>query len=158
MEGSRNETWQEDEPSPSPQERVPQQPPDQYPQRGPGGQQMYQQPGPSMFSSERIYKTLGMALVLGVVLLLVGGILVSVAGYYEPDDFDDFNTQENIRATGVLIGSIGLFSPGIVGSFALFNSRDLSDTQKQHLLILVGLSLIAFAILITTGFGAMIGF
>lgn len=155
MEGSSNEAWQEDQPAPGTQEGAPQPPSGQQappPQAGPREQQMYQQPGPSMFSSARIYKTLGMALVIGVVLLLVGGILVSVAGYYDPDDLDDRNTQENIRATGVLLGTIGLFAPGIIASFGLFSSRDLSETQKQHLLILVGLSLIAFAMLISTIF------
>ncbi|MFP3872197.1 MAG: hypothetical protein ACOCTR_01875 [Candidatus Natronoplasma sp.] len=118
--------------------------------------QSYQQYSTSsMFSADRIYQTLGMALVLAVVVMVVGGVMVSIGGYIEADDGDDVNLKENLRATGVLLGSIAVFFPAFVASFALFTAKDLSDQQKRDMILLAGLSLLAFAMLITTAFGGV---
>ncbi len=125
----------------------------------PQGRQQYQQQPPPRhpaprsqpFSSEQLSETLGMALVLGIILLFVGGILVSTAGFLDAEDPDNYNTKENINAVANLLSSIGLLAIGGVASWAFYQADDLTEKQKLFLMLLIVGAIIGFTIVLTNG-------
>ncbi len=108
-----------------------------------------------MFSSEGINKAMGMALLIGVVIMLVGAILVASSGFIEVDDQDSANLRRNLDAAGVLIAAIGVFLPAIITSFALFKVDDLSEEQTMKLVLIAAACLLGLAILANATAGSM---
>lgn len=147
--GSTSPPGTQGAPQQSPQSQQSQQPSQQGPYGG--QQQRYQQaPSQPMFSSGNIKKMLGLALVIGVIMMFVGALLVSTSGYIEVDDNDSRNLRRNLNATGLLLASIGIFVPAIAASYGFYSARDLSDQQKLLLTMIIGGSLIGLAILVNT--------
>jgi len=147
-ESSREVTGQEEwNQQPSSQQQP--QPSQRYQQSTqPPHQQQYRR---QTFTSERLNKTLGMALVLGVILLFVGGILVSTAGFIEVEERDDWNLKRNLNAVATLLSSFGLVVIGGAASWAYYQGDQLTEKQKMFLILLVIGTVIGFAILLTTG-------
>lgn len=119
------------------------------------GQQQYQGPQQplrrgSAFSANNLNKTLGMILVIGVILLFIGGILVSTAGFLDADDTDNRNTKQNLHAVATLLSSIGLVAIGGAASWAYYQSDRLTEKQELFLMLLVIGTMIGFAILHTS--------
>lgn len=132
-----------------PQQQSQQQPP-QGPQRQ--GTQPPQRRPSSMFTSDNLSSFLGMALILGIILLFVGGILASSAGYIEVDSGDDRDLKRNLMATGSLLSAIGLFAVGIISAWAYFQSDRLTEKQRMFLVLLMLGVIIGFSVLTSIGF------
>ncbi len=127
-----------------PQQRVQQQPPQPSHQRQPPRRQQ-------TFSPERLNKTLGMALVIGVILLFIGAILVSSSGFIETKDQDDWNLKRNLNAVATLLSSIGLLAIGGAAAWAFYQADQLAEKQKMFLILLVVGTIVGFAILLASG-------
>ncbi|MFP4000767.1 MAG: hypothetical protein ACLFSM_08865 [Thermoplasmata archaeon] len=154
-ESSEQEPWSQgtsqqgqQQPPEPPQSQGQQQPPRQHPP------QPSHQPSshrPSAFSSERLNETLGMALVIGVILMFVGGILVSSAGFIEVENNDDWNLKRNLNAVATLLSSLGLLAIGGAAAWAYYQTSQLTEKQRLLLVLLVIGSILSFAIILTTG-------
>ncbi len=142
--------------------------PQQTPQQQPQSQRYQQQPAPgqqpgyyqqqSMFSSANFKKLMGMALVIGIIIMFVGGIFISSATYVKPEDSDAMDTRRVLKGTGLLISSIGLFVIGLLPSLGYYLADDLKEKQKSWTIRLICFALIAFAILQLSIFSLTFGF
>jgi len=147
MESSEEPKRQSEYEYQQPQEKPQQTQSQRYQQQpAPGQQQGYYQQQ-SMFSSANFKKLMGMALVIGIITMFVGGIFISSATYVKPDDSDAIDTRRALKGTGLLVSSIGLFAIGLLPSLGYYLANDLKEKQKSWVVRLVAFAIIAFAIL-----------
>ena len=132
-----------DEPEKKPPKPRPAPPPDDYYRQDaappPGG---YGPPPTPMFTAEKLPKLLAIFMLIGIIILFVGALLTSTAGFIkiEGDDAeDDADLKRNLTSAGHLMGGIALFLMGLFVVIPLMVIKDLSDRQK----LLIGIFLMA---------------
>ncbi len=82
--------------------------------------------------------------------------MISISGFIDPtpeDPEDVEDARDNIRylrAIGVLLITIGVFIPGVASSYFLFSKRGLSEKEKLMLVIIVAISILGLAILVSS--------
>jgi hypothetical protein len=99
------------------------------------------QPAKPLFTSENLERMLGIAALIGVIMLFVGALLAGGANFAD-------RYQSEVYGGGKLIAGIGLFIAGLFVILPIMTVRDLSKQQKYLLFILTAAIIIAFALLI----------
>jgi len=109
-------------------------------------------PAPTpMFSAEKLPKLLAIFILIGIIILFIGALLTSSAGFIkvEGDDAeDDRDLKRNLTAGGHLMGGIGLLLTGLFIVLPLMIIKDLSDNQRILLGILLMAVILGFSLLI----------
>lgn len=122
----------------------PAQPAQSYPPQG------YYPPPQPLFTSGSLQRLLAVGILICVIMLFVGSMLTAGGMYVKTEDSGARDLKRNLAASGVLLGAIGLFLLGLFATLAFMQIHDLSDQQKQGILILMAAIFIGFAMLINT--------
>ena len=114
----------------------------------------YGPPPTPMFSADKLPKLLAIFLLIGIIILFIGALLTSSAGfikirYDDPDDTEaDQDMKRTLTASGHLMGGIGLLLTGLFIVLPLMIIKDLSDKQRILLGILIMAVILGFSLLI----------
>jgi hypothetical protein len=104
----------------------------------------YPPPRKQMFSSKDLTKELSTGLLIGIIILFAGAILRACAN----TTIVEYDYVKYLQIGSQIVGAAGLFIMGLFVVLPIMNVKDLSDTQKLPLFILLGAIIIGFALLI----------
>jgi hypothetical protein len=103
------------------------------------------------FSAKNLHKILAIGLLIGIICLFIGAMAAAGGKFIKVEKEDDADLQRNLSAVGHLMGGVGLFLVALFVLLPFLMIKDLSDKQKNMLILLFIAILIGFTILASSG-------